>query len=87
MDRGQIEVARLRSSLTSIPLPRAADGRIVLAADVGPWLRPDANTNPDRSFCHTYGRDKDQHHMVPGWPYSIGSLRAANAMRRGVASR
>ena len=25
-----------------LPLPRAADGRIVLAVDVSPWLRPDA---------------------------------------------
>ncbi|MFD3466287.1 hypothetical protein ACFWWM_07950 [Streptomyces sp. NPDC058682] len=37
-------------------LPRAAHGRIVLAADVPPWLRPDANACPDRSFCHTFGR-------------------------------
>ncbi|TDD31897.1 NF041680 family putative transposase, partial [Saccharopolyspora elongata] len=32
---------------------------------------PDAHTSPDRSFCHTYGRGKDQHLMIPGWPYSI----------------
>jgi hypothetical protein len=43
----------------------------VLAVDVSPWLRPDANTCPERSFCHTYGRGKDQHLMVPGWPYSV----------------
>jgi hypothetical protein len=43
----------------------------VLAVDVSPWLRPDANTCPGRSFCHTYGRGKDQHLMVPGWPYSV----------------
>jgi hypothetical protein len=34
-------------------------------------LAPDANTCPERSFCHTYGRGKDQHLMVPGWPYSV----------------
>jgi hypothetical protein len=39
--------------------------------DVSPWLRPDANTSDGRSFCHTYGRGRDQHQMVPGWPYSI----------------
>lgn len=54
-----------------MPLPRAADGRIVLAADVSPWLRPDANTCADRSFCHTFGRGEGKHQMVPGWPYSI----------------
>lgn len=43
----------------------------MLAVDVSPWLRPHANTSDGRSFCHTYGRGKDQHHMVPGWPYSI----------------
>ncbi|MGV9351410.1 transposase [Streptomyces spiralis] len=38
---------------------------------VSPWLRPDANTCPDRSFCHTFGRGEGKHQMVPGWPYSI----------------
>lgn len=52
-------------------MPRAVDGRLVLAADVSPWLRPDANTSPDRSFCHTYGRGKNEHKMIPGWPYSF----------------
>ena len=27
--------------------------------------------NPQRSFYHTYGRGKDEHHMIPGRPYSI----------------
>lgn len=43
LNQGQIDVARLRRILVSTPLPRAADGRIVLAADVSPWLRPHAN--------------------------------------------
>ncbi|MFD1938546.1 MULTISPECIES: transposase [Nonomuraea] len=44
----------------------------MLAADVSPWLRPDAATSPDRSFCHAYGRsEKTKHQMIPGWPYSI----------------
>ncbi|MFD4116284.1 hypothetical protein ACFWSJ_22860 [Streptomyces niveus] len=25
----------------------------MLAVDASPWLRPDAGTCPDRSFCHT----------------------------------
>ncbi|MGV9387055.1 transposase [Nonomuraea sp. NPDC003707] len=58
--------------MARLPLPRAADGRIVLAADVSPWLRPDAVTSPGRCFCHTYGRsEKTEHQMIPGWPCSI----------------
>ncbi|WP_319059179.1 transposase, partial [Streptomyces europaeiscabiei] len=30
---------------------------------------PDAECSADRLFCHTYGRSKDQHLMIPGWPY------------------
>ncbi|WP_246267098.1 NF041680 family putative transposase [Nonomuraea typhae] len=72
VNHGRIEIGRLRRTLATLPLPRAADGRIVLAADVSPWLRPDAVTSPDRSFCHTYGRsEKSKHQMIPGWPYSI----------------
>ncbi|WP_433445043.1 transposase [Nonomuraea sp. CA-141351] len=71
LNHGRIEIGRLRRAMTTLPLPRAADGRIVLAADVSPWLRPDA-TSPDRSFCHTYGRsEKTTHQMISGWPYSI----------------
>jgi DDE superfamily endonuclease len=68
---GRMEVARLRRALTGVPVPRAAGGRIVLAADVTSWLRPEAHTSPDRMLCHTYGRGKDQHIMIPGWPYSF----------------
>ena len=68
---GRVEVQRLRTAVTSVPLPRAADGRIVLAVDVTCWLRPQANTVPERILCHTYGRGKDQHIGVPGWPYSF----------------
>lgn len=71
LNRGRIDFDRLRRTLAGLPLPRATDGRLVLAADVSPWLRPDANTSPDRSFCHTYGRGKNEHRMIPGWPYSI----------------
>ncbi len=42
-----LEPARFHNLLTSLPLPLAADGRIALAVDVPPWLRPDAPT-PDR---------------------------------------
>ncbi len=53
------------------PLPRAADGRIMLACDVSDWLRPDTATSAERLFCHTYGRGRGSAQMIPGWPYSI----------------
>lgn len=68
---GRVEMARLRRAVASVSLPRAADGRLVLAADITCWLRPDAHTSPQRILCHTYGRGKDQHIPVPGWPYSV----------------
>ncbi len=66
LNKGQLDVDRLRRTVAGLPLPRAADSRLVLAVDVSPWLRPDAATAPDRSFCHTYGRGKDEHRMIPG---------------------
>ncbi|MES9512053.1 NF041680 family putative transposase, partial [Streptomyces sp. NPDC000609] len=71
LNQRQIDVARLRRALAGVPLPRAADGRLVLAVDVSPWPRPDANTCADRAFCHTFGRGEGKHQMVPGWPYSV----------------
>jgi len=71
LNTGWLEPTRFRRLLASLPLPRAADGRIVLAVDVTPWLRPDAPTSPDRLFCHVHGRGKDRHQLIPGWPYSI----------------
>jgi hypothetical protein len=68
---GRVDIARLRNLVATQRLPKAADGRVVLAVDVSPWLRPDANTSPERSFCHTYGRGKNQHLMIPGWPHSV----------------
>ena len=68
LNAGQVEPARLRRSLASLPLPRVG-GRIVLAVDVSPWLRPDAATSGDRLFCHVYGRAKNNAQLIPGWPY------------------
>jgi len=42
LNRGQVQVARLRWVLAALPLPAWDDGRIRLAADVSNWLRPDA---------------------------------------------
>ena len=68
---GRIGIGRLRWALACLPLPRWPDGRITLAADVSPWLRPDAATSPDRLFCHVHGRARGQAQMIPGWPYSV----------------
>lgn len=68
---GQVEIGRLRRRLAGLPLPRDEQGRIMLAADVSPWLRPDAATSPERLFCHTYARGKGQAQLIPGWPYSF----------------
>lgn len=71
LNHGRLDVARLRRTLVGLPLPRARDGRIVLACDVSNWLRPDAATSAERLFCHTYGRGKGSAQMIPGWPYSV----------------
>src|SRR5213079_2744314 len=71
VSHGRVDIGRLRRSLAGLPLPRAADGRLVLAADVSNWLRPGAATSPQRLFCHVYGRGKGQAQMIPGWPYSV----------------
>jgi hypothetical protein len=71
VSHGRIAACRLRRALAGLPLPRAADGRLVLAADVSCWLRPGAATSPERLFCHVYGRAKGQAQMIPGWPYSV----------------
>nr|WP_243740566.1 transposase [Streptomyces sp. 8K308] len=66
LDRGWLEPARLRRALAGLPLPRAADGRIVLAVDVSNWLRPDAPTSDQRLFCHIYGRgDRKTDQLMP----------------------
>lgn len=68
---GRVEPARVRRSLAAVALPRADDGRIVLAVDVSPWLRSDAPTSSQRLFCHVYGRGRGNAQMIPGWPYSF----------------
>jgi hypothetical protein len=71
VNNGVIEVDRLRRALAGLPLPRDRDGRFVLAVDVSAWLRPDAATCPDRSFCHVYGRGRNAAQLIPGWAYSF----------------
>ncbi|MFE2867884.1 NF041680 family putative transposase [Embleya sp. NPDC059259] len=71
LNSGRIDEERLRTVLAGLPLPRCADGRIVLAVDVSPWLRSDAPTSAERLFCHVYGRARSKSELIPGWPYSF----------------
>ncbi|MGX1675410.1 transposase [Streptomyces sp. NPDC055400] len=69
VNHGWLEPRRLCRLLAATPVPRAADGRIVLAVDVSNWLRPDAPTSPDLLFCHVYGRGRGSDQFIPGWLY------------------
>ncbi len=71
LNAGRVEVGRLRTALAGLPLPAWPDGRIRLAADVSSWLRPDAETSPERMHCHVHGRGKNAGQVIPGWPYSV----------------
>jgi hypothetical protein len=71
VNAGRVDAGGLRRVLAGLPLPRWPDGRIVLAVDVCNWLRPDAQTSPERLFCHVHGRGKNARQMIPGWPYSF----------------
>ncbi|MFC5994417.1 transposase [Pseudonocardia hispaniensis] len=42
---GQVDAERLRRVLAGLPLARMFGGRIVLAIDASPWLRPDNVTS------------------------------------------
>ncbi|WP_443072885.1 NF041680 family putative transposase [Streptomyces sp. S465] len=72
LNSGNVDVPRLRQVLAGLPMPRAADGRLVLAVDISHWLRPDAATSPERLFCHVYGRNgRSSDQLIPGWRYSF----------------
>jgi DDE superfamily endonuclease len=68
---GRVDVERLRRVLAGLPLSRMFGGRIVLAVDATPWPRPDAETCPERLFCHVYGRTRESDQLLPGWPYQL----------------
>jgi hypothetical protein len=80
VNAGRMQIDRLRRELAGLPLPRDGAGRIVLGVDVSNWLRSDAATAPERSFCHVYGRGKSAAQMIPGWPYSfVAALEAGRS--------
>lgn len=66
--QGRLDTDRLRRALVMGPLPRAADGRLVLAVDITCWLRPEAHTSPQRILCHTYGRARTPTSWCPAGP-------------------
>jgi DDE superfamily endonuclease len=68
---GRVDIERLRRVLAGLPLSRMFGGRIVLAVDATAWLRPDAETSPERLFCHVYGRTRQTDQFLPGWPYQL----------------
>jgi hypothetical protein len=71
VNQGRIDVQRLQTAVAGLRLPRAGDGRLMLAVDVSAWLRPDAATSSDRLSCHVYGRGRSKDQFIPGWPYSF----------------
>ncbi|MCX4966887.1 transposase [Streptomyces sp. NBC_00654] len=79
LDQGRIGIGRLRRTLAGVPRPKAADGRLVLAADVSPWLRPDAATVPDR---HPPRRGQNPRHR-PG----IHSIRPPQGRYQTLANQ
>lgn len=48
VNAGRIEIDRLSSVVAGLSIPRAGDGRIVLAVDVSQGLRPDPACSPER---------------------------------------
>jgi hypothetical protein len=88
LNRGGIDIERLRTLLAGLPLPRFEDRSLVLAVDVSPWLRSDAPCSADRLFCHVYGRAKSASQFIPGWPYSfVAVLEPGATSWTGIASR
>ena len=70
---GVIELDRLRTALVGLELPRYGGRQLVVAIDVTPWPRPDAECSPERSHCHRYCRCDGSRQTIPGWPYSVAA--------------
>src|ERR1700760_1263135 len=60
---GEVRIGRARRAVDGVPLGAWDDGGIGLACDVSNWLRPDAETSPERLFCHVYARGKGNAQM------------------------
>jgi hypothetical protein len=70
LGEGRIDAWRAAQLLLAVPVPRMR-GRIVLAVDSTPWLRPEAPISPELLFCHVHGRTREGDQQIPGWPYSF----------------
>ena len=60
VNSGEVVIGRLRLAVDAVPLRPWDDGRIRLACDVSNWLRPDAETSPERLLCRTYAREGER---------------------------
>jgi hypothetical protein len=69
---GRIDPARLTMVLAGLALPRR-NGQLVVAIDVSPWPRPDAECSPQRLHCHRRCRCDGVRQTIPGWPYSVAA--------------
>ncbi|WP_243146441.1 transposase [Streptomyces rapamycinicus] len=65
VNHGWLKPRRLRQLLASMPLPRAAGGRVVLAVDVSNLPRPEAPTSPELLICHVYGWGRSADQFIP----------------------
>lgn len=82
---GQSDVARLRRALAAVSLPRSADGRLVLAADITCWPRPGAHTSPQRILGWTCPKIRTPRSRRPLDPADPCRLRPAPAPPRPAA--
>ncbi|WP_454856374.1 NF041680 family putative transposase [Promicromonospora soli] len=83
LNAGRVDPGRLGDLVAGLAVPTICGpegrDRVVLAVDVSNWLRPDAATSPDRSFCHVYGRGRSAAQIIPGWKYSFVAALEAGA--------
>lgn len=71
LGRGGLDVGRLRALLAGrLPVP-GAGGPVMLAVDVTPWPRPDAECSPCRLHAYHPCRCDGVRKTIPGWPYSV----------------
>ncbi|MDE1675513.1 transposase [Nocardia gipuzkoensis] len=78
LERGRIDVARLRRALVSVPLPRAADGRLVLAVDIllvaaGSAYLPAADPVSHLRACQEHSSDDSRLAVLGGLRSGVGA--------------
>ncbi len=83
LNSGEVRIGRLRRAVDAVPLRRWDDGRIRLACDVCNWLRPDAETSPERLFCHMLCAGQGERADDPRLAVLVSSSRWSRAARRG----